>query len=143
MKEINKRIADAKVKTADIQTAPSIPDDRPEILVGSTYKVKSPGFEHAMYVTINDFIAEDGTRLPYEIFINSKNMDNFQWIIAMTVLISAVFQKGGEVAFMAEALKTIFDPKGGYFKKKIFMPSIVAEIGYVLEQHFIKIGLLT
>lgn len=120
---------------------------RPEILVGATYKVKPPQSEHAFYITVNDMVLNEGTdheeRRPYEIFINSKNTENFQWVIAVTRVISAVFRKGGDIVFLVEELKAVFDPRGGYFKKGgVFMPSIVAEIGWVLESHFTRIGLI-
>ena len=118
-----------------------------EALEGSTYKIKTPLDDHAMYVTINDIILNAGTeheqRRPFEIFINSKNMDHFQWIVALTRLMSAVFRKGGDVTFLAEELQAVFDPKGGYFKPGgKFMPSIIAEIGAVIEHHLQKIGLM-
>ena len=118
-----------------------------EALEGSTYKIKTPLDDHAMYVTINDIILNPGTvheqRRPFEIFINSKNMDHFQWIVALTRLMSAVFRKGGDVTFLAEELQAVFDPKGGYFKPGgRFMPSIIAEIGDVIEHHMQKIGLM-
>ncbi|KAA9131857.1 NrdJb [Marinihelvus fidelis] len=118
-----------------------------EALEGSTYKIKTPLDEHAMYVTINDIVLNPGTeheqRRPFEIFINSKNMDHFQWIVALTRLMSAVFRKGGDVTFLAEELQAVFDPKGGYFKPGgKFMPSIIAEIGAVIEHHLQKIGLM-
>jgi hypothetical protein len=121
--------------------------ERPETLVGSTFKVKSPLFEHALYVTINDIVLNAGTphelRRPFEIFINSKNMDHFQWIVALTRILSAVFRKGGDVTFIVEELKAVFDPRGGYFKAGgVYMPSIVAEIGGVVEQHMKNIGLI-
>ena len=118
-----------------------------ESLEGSTYKIKTPLVDHAMYVTINDIILNAGTvheqRRPFEIFINSKNMDHFQWIVALTRLMSAVFRKGGDVTFLVEELQAVFDPKGGYFKPGgKFMPSIIAEIGDVIEHHMQKIGLM-
>jgi hypothetical protein len=118
-----------------------------ESLEGSTYKIKTPLDDHAMYVTINDIVLNLGTeheqRRPFEIFINSKNMDHFQWIVALTRLMSAVFRKGGDVTFLAEELQAVFDPKGGYFKPGgKFMPSIIAEIGAVIEHHLQKIGLM-
>ena len=121
--------------------------ERPEQLIGSTFKIKSPLFEHALYVTINDIVLNAGTpheqRRPFEIFINSKNMDHFQWIVALTRIISAVFRKGGDVTFLAEEMKAVFDPRGGYFKSGgVYMPSIVAEIGAVIEQHMKNIGLI-
>lgn len=120
---------------------------RPEMLLGSTYKVKTPLSEHALYVTINDVILNSGTeheyRRPFEIFINSKNMDHFQWIVALTRIISAVFRKGGDVTFLVEELRSVFDPRGGYFKKGgKYMPSLVAEIGDAIECHLRMIGLL-
>jgi hypothetical protein len=118
-----------------------------EALEGATYKIKTPLDDHAMYVTINDIVLNLGTeheqRRPFEIFINSKNMDHFQWIVALTRLMSAVFRKGGDVTFLAEELQAVFDPKGGYFKAGgKFMPSIIAEIGAVIEHHLQKIGLM-
>ncbi len=120
---------------------------RPDMLVGSTYKVKTPMSEHAMYITINDIILNEDTehemRRPFEVFINSKNMDNFQWVVALTRLISAVFRKGGDTTFMVEELKAVFDPKGGCFKPGgVFMPSLVAEIGHSIEKHMQMIGML-
>lgn len=121
--------------------------ERPEMLLGSTYKVKTPLTEHALYITINDVILNAGTehelRRPFEIFINSKNMDHFQWIVALTRIISAVFRKGGDVTFLADELRSVFDPRGGYFKKGgKYMPSLVAEIGDAIECHLRMIGLL-
>ena len=118
------------------------------MLVGATYKIKTPQSEHALYVTINDIVLNYGTenevRRPFEIFINSKNLDHFQWVVALTRVMSAVFRKGGDVTFLVEEMKAVFDPQGGYFKSGGggFMPSIVAEIGYVLERHMKMIGLL-
>ena len=120
---------------------------RPEILVGSTYKVKTPLSEHALYITINDIILNPDTehelRRPFEIFINSKSMDHFQWVVALTRVISAVFRKGGDATFLVDELKGVFDPKGGYFKRGgRFMPSLVAEIGEAIEHHMKFIGLI-
>ena len=122
--------------------------ERPEILVGSTYKVKTPISDHAMYVTINDIVlnqnTDDEKRRPLEIFINSKNLDHYQWIVALTRVISAVFRKGGDVTFLVDELKAVFDPRGGYWQPGgKFMPSIIAELGYIVEKHLISIGLLT
>ena len=121
--------------------------ERPEMLVGSTYKVKTPISDHAMYVTINDIVLNEGTehekRRPFEVFINSKNLDHYQWIVALTRIMSAVFRKGGDVTFLVEELKAVFDPRGGYWQAGgKFMPSIIAELGYVVEKHLIMIGLL-
>jgi len=121
--------------------------ERPEALIGATYKIKSPLFEHALYVTINDIVLNPGTehelRRPFELFINSKNMEHFQWIVAITRIVSAVFRKGGDVTFLVEEMKAVFDPRGGYFKAGgVYMPSIVAEIGCVIEEHLKSIGLI-
>ncbi|MDR2878151.1 MAG: NrdJb [Chromatiales bacterium] len=121
--------------------------ERPDMLLGSTYKVKTPLTEHALYVTINDIVLNPDTehelRRPFEIFINSKNMDHFQWIVALTRIVSAVFRKGGDVTFLVEELRSVFDPRGGYFKRGgKFMPSLVAELGDVIENHLRYIGLL-
>ena len=121
--------------------------ERPEMLIGSTYKIKTPISDHAMYVTINDIVLNEGTehqqRRPFEVFINSKNLDHFQWIVALTRIISAVFRKGGDVTFLVEELKAVFDPRGGYWQPGgKFMPSIIAELGYVIEKHLQTIGLI-
>ena len=146
-----------RVAAADTSTAVEPPSaevihmhervERPEMLDGSTYKIKSPLFEHALYVTINDIVLNAGTahesRRPFEVFINSKNMDHFQWAVALTRIMSAVFRKGGDVTFIVEELKAVFDPRGGYFKAGgVYMPSIVAELGFVVEDHLKKIGML-
>ena len=121
--------------------------ERPEMLLGSTYKVKTPLSNHALYVTINDIVLNPGTahelRRPFEVFINSKNMEHFQWIVALTRIISAVFRKGGDVTFLVDELRSVFDPRGGYFKKGgKYMPSLVAEIGDAIETHMRLIGLI-
>jgi hypothetical protein len=121
--------------------------ERPDMLIGSTYKIKTPVSDHAMYVTINDMLLNEGTpheqRRPFEIFINTKNLDHFQWIVALTRIISAVFRKGGDVTFLVDELKAVFDPRGGYWQAGgRFMPSIIAELGYVIERHLQSIGLL-
>lgn len=143
--------AEAAAKQAEQQKAEVIqlgePLSRPDILIGNTYKIKTPVTEHALYITINDVIMNEGTpqehRRPFEIFINSKNMDHFQWIVALTRVMSAVFRKGGDVTFLVEELKSVFEPSGGYYKRGgKFVPSLVAEIGEVLENHLIQIGML-
>lgn len=121
--------------------------ERPEVLIGETYKIKSPLFEHAIYVTINDIVLNQGTpyeqRRPFEVFVNSKNMDHFQWIVALTRVMSAVFRKGGDVTFLVEELKAVFDPRGGYWKPGgVFVPSLVADLGNIIEQHMKMIGLI-
>jgi hypothetical protein len=121
--------------------------ERPDELIGSTYKVKTPVSDHAMYITINDIMLNEGTpqesRRPFEIFINSKNLDHYQWIVALTRVISAVFRKGGDVTFLVEELKAVFDPRGGYWKSGgKFMPSLIAEIGEIIERHLTKIGMI-
>ncbi|NBQ85840.1 MAG: NrdJb [Methylophilaceae bacterium] len=145
-----------KAKAAEAAAAPAQsativqmgePLSRPDKLVGNTYKIKTPVTEHALYITINDVVMNEGTpqehRRPFEIFINSKNMDHFQWIVALTRVMSAVFRKGGDVTFLVEELHSVFDPSGGYFKKGgKYIPSLVAEIGEVVEQHLQEIGML-
>ena len=121
--------------------------ERPDFLLGTTYKIKPPVAEHAMYITINDILLNADTdhesRQPYEVFINSKSMEHFQWVIALTRVISAVFRKGGDLTFLVEELRSVYDPNGGYFKKGgVFMPSLVAEIGAVIEKHLKAVGLM-
>jgi len=158
--KIDKKIVGYKVVTEEVKEAVINTEEakndvesmhekilRPELLFGSTYKIKTPQSEHALYITVNDVILNSGTehedRRPYEIFINSKNMEHFQWVLALTRVISGVFRKGGDISFMVEELKGVFDPRGGYFKKGgVYMPSLVAEIGHAIEVHMKQIGMI-
>lgn len=148
--KIDKKIQAFRVKrdTPDAESMVPFPEletvyegmVRPDVLVGKSYKIKTPDSEHAVYITINDAILNAGTehesKAPFEIFLNTKNPENFQWTSALTRIISAVFRKGGIVAFMADELKAVHDPRGGHFKKGHgYVPSLVAEIGLVLAQH--------
>ena len=161
MKEITQNISAAKVKSSDSDatlTAESANNKvmvnltektkRPEMLVGSTYKIKPPISDHALYITINDILLNQGTtqevRRPFEIFVNSKNMEFYSWVVALTRVISAVFRKGGDCTFLVEELKAVFDPKGGYYQPGtgIFMPSVVADIGHVIETHLKTLDML-
>ncbi len=117
------------------------PLDRPEALPGRTYKIRWPENEHAIYITINDVI-QDGRRRPFEVFINSKNMEHFAWTVGLTRMISAVFRRGGDVAFVVEELKAVFDPRGGQWMGRKYVPSLLAAIGDVIERHMIDIGFL-
>ncbi|MFW2587317.1 adenosylcobalamin-dependent ribonucleoside-diphosphate reductase [Sagittula sp. SSi028] len=117
------------------------PLDRPEHLEGNTYKLKWPDSEHAIYLTINDIIV-GGHRRPFEVFINSKNMEHYAWTLALTRMISAVFRRGGDVSFVVEELKAVFDPRGGAWVKGKYIPSILAAIGGVIEQHLVATGFL-
>ena len=119
----------------------SEPLDRPQSLDGATYKLKWPDSEHAIYITIND-IVQGGVRRPFEVFINSKNMEHFAWTVALTRMISAVFRRGGDVSFVVEELKAVFDPRGGAWMQGRYIPSILAAIGGVIERHMIAIGFL-
>jgi hypothetical protein len=150
MNKIDQKIVGYKVVNKEDEALPvekitqlmheSLP--RPNCLTGTTYKIKTPQSEHALYITINDMVL-DGVHHPYEMFINSKNMDHFQWVLALTRLVSAVWRKGGDSTFLVEELKNVFDPKGGYYKKGgVYMPSLVAEIGSVIEQHLIATGVI-
>jgi len=156
--KISNKIVGYRVTKADenSQPAPAVEStlvkmneyiERPEFLLGTTYKIKPPVAEHAMYITINDILLNEDTdhesRQPYEVFINSKSMEHFQWVIALTRVISAVFRKGGDLTFLVEELRSVYDPNGGYFKKGgVFMPSLVAEIGAVIEKHLKAVGLM-
>ena len=119
----------------------SEPLDRPAALEGQTYKVKWPGSEHALYITINDVVIA-GHRRPFEVFINSKNMEHFAWTVALTRMISAVFRRGGDISFVVEELKAVFDPRGGAWMEGKYIPSILAAIGGVIENHLISIGFI-
>jgi ribonucleoside-diphosphate reductase alpha chain len=118
------------------------PLDRPESLLGNTYKVKWPDSDHAFYITIND-IEKDGRRRPFEIFINSKNMEAYAWTLALTRMISAVFRRGGDVSFVVDELKAVFDPRGGQWMAGHYVPSLLAAIGDVIERHLIAIGFMS
>lgn len=117
------------------------PLDRPSALPGSTYKIKWADSDHAIYITVND-IEQDGRRRPFEVFINSKNMEHFAWTVALTRMISAVFRRGGDVSFVVDELKAVFDPRGGQWVKGRYVPSLLAAIGDVIEEHMVAIGFL-
>lgn len=122
--------------------------ERPDFLPSTSYKIKPPLSEHAMYITISDIVMNEGTdheeRRPFEIFLNSKDMDNYQWITAQMLLISALFRKGGDVTFIIDELKSVRDPNGGYYMKGgIFMNSLVAHIGSIIERHMKGLGLIS
>lgn len=139
-------VSEASEKTPDTDQGADViymaePLDRPQSLEGHTYKLKWPDSEHAIYVTVNDVII-NGHRRPFEVFINSKNMEHFAWTVALTRMISAVFRRGGDVSFVVEELKAVFDPRGGAWVKGKYIPSILAAIGGVLEQHMIATGFL-
>ncbi len=137
----------AQPKPKDVYEAGGIvymtqPLDRPEALPGNTYKIAWPQSEHALYITINDII-QDGRRRPFEIFINSKYMEHYAWTVALTRMISAVFRRGGDVSFVVEELKAVFDPRGGAWMEGHYVPSLLAAIGDVIERHMIDIGFMT
>lgn len=145
-------ITGAILSTAEVSSAPAPaqsgsviymtqPLDRPGSLPGNTYKVRWPESDHAIYITLNDII-QDGRRRPFEIFINSKNMEHFAWTVALTRMISAVFRRGGDVSFVVEELKAVFDPRGGHWMDGRYVPSLLAAIGEVIEQHLISIGFM-
>ncbi len=119
----------------------SEPLDRPQELEGRTYKLRWPGSEHALYITVNDLV-QDGRRRPFEIFVNSKNMEHFAWTVALTRMISAVFRRGGDVSFVVEELKAVFDPRGGAWMEGRYIPSILAAIGGVIERHLVATGFI-
>ncbi len=117
------------------------PLDRPEALPGRTYKIRWPDSDHAIYITVND-IVRDGRRRPFEVFINSKNMEHYAWTVGRTRMISAVFRRGGDVSFVVDELKAVFDPRGGQWMEGRYVPSLLAAIGEVIERHMIDIGFL-
>ncbi|PSU34838.1 NrdJb [Photobacterium lutimaris] len=160
-KKIDGKIVAFKVKSkeSDVpQAAPAVPEyevqhmhedmQRPEKLLGTTYKLKTPEHisEHSLFITVNDVVLNEGTehevRRPFEVFINSKSQEHFQWIVALTRIMSAVFRKGGDCTFLVEELRSVFDPRGGYWNKGKYVPSLIAEIGNVIEQHLTEIGML-
>ncbi|HEY4113187.1 MAG TPA: adenosylcobalamin-dependent ribonucleoside-diphosphate reductase [Rhizomicrobium sp.] len=132
----------ARLKQDGVVVQLTQPLDRPEVLVGQTYKIKWADSDHAFYITIND-IQADGRRRPFEIFINSKNMEAYAWTLALTRMISAVFRRGGDVSFVVDELKAVFDPRGGQWMGGRYIPSLLAAIGEVIERHLIAIGFMT
>jgi ribonucleoside-diphosphate reductase alpha chain len=118
------------------------PLSRPEELPGQTYKLRWPESDHAIYITIND-IVQDGRRRPFEVFINSKNTEHYAWTVALTRMISAVFRRGGDVSFVVDELKAVFDPRGGQWMQGRYVPSLLAAIGDVIERHMIDIGFIS
>ncbi|MHA6962577.1 TSCPD domain-containing protein [Zobellella denitrificans] len=144
MRKIERKIVGCEVITPSSSRDGPLPEPaaRPEALWGTTYKIKTPLLEHALYVTINDLVQDEdgGRRRPYEIFINSRNMEHYQWVVALTLLISAVFRRGGDIRFIVDELRAVFDPQGGYFRPGgRYMPSLVAEIADVIERHLAAI----
>ncbi|CCQ74747.1 LAGLIDADG family homing endonuclease [Magnetospira sp. QH-2] len=119
------------------------PLDRPEALPGATYKLRWPESDHAIYVTLNDLIDDTGRRRPFEVFINSKDTEHYAWTVGLTRMISAVFRRGGDVSFVVEELKNVFDPRGGHWMGGRYIPSLLAAMGEVIEQHMIAIGFIT
>ena len=136
-------VLDVMPATAPVASIPAAGElmRRSEKLSGATYKLRWPEAEHAMYVTIND-IEQDGIIRPFEVFVNSKNLEHYAWVVALTRMISAVFRRGGEVAFVAEELKQVFDPRGGQWSNGRYVPSLVAAIGDVIERHMVQTGFL-
>ncbi|MCP5074244.1 MAG: adenosylcobalamin-dependent ribonucleoside-diphosphate reductase [Rhodobacteraceae bacterium] len=139
-------VSEADEKAPEVDTGADVvyiaqPLDRPEALEGNTYKIKWPESEHAIYITINDII-QNGKRRPFEVFINSKNMEHYAWTLALTRMISAVFRRGGDVSFVVEELGAVFDPRGGAWVQGKYIPSILAAIGGVIEEHLIRIGFI-
>ena len=139
-------LSEPPARPADIYEAGGViymtqPLDRPEALPGSTYKIRWPDTDHAIYITLND-IVQDGRRRPFEVFINSKNMEHYAWTVALTRMISAVFRRGGDVSFVVDELKAVFDPRGGQWSNGHYVPSLLAAIGEVIERHMIDIGFL-
>jgi hypothetical protein len=160
VQKINSKIVGFKVRSQEpeVQAEPVQPEviveymhenmPRPDILLGTTYKLKTPEHisEHSLFITINDVVLNEGTeheiRRPFEVFINSKSLEHYQWIVALTRIMSAVFRKGGDCTFLVEELRSVFDPKGGYWNKGKYVPSLIAEIGNIIEQHLTKIGMM-
>ena len=145
--ELPLEVPAAKARPRDIGDSGSVvhmfqPLDRPEALPGATYKVQWPESEHAIYITLNDLIDDNGRRRPFEVFINSKNMEHYAWTVALTRIISAVFRRGGDVSFIVDELKAVFDPRGGHWMGGRYIPSLLAAIGEVIERHMIAIGFL-
>lgn len=142
------KVAGEKKRTAAVRQATGAvvqmfePLDRPDALPGSTYKVRWPENDHAIYITLSDLLDDQGRRRPFEVFINSKNTEHYAWTVALTRMISAVFRRGGDVSFVVEELKAVFDPRGGHWMGGKYVPSLLAAIGEVIERHMLAIGFL-
>ncbi len=139
-------VSEEEDKVPEVDTGAEVvyiaePLDRPAALDGYTYKIKWPETEHAIYITINDVI-QNGQRRPFEVFINSKNMEHYAWTLALTRMVSAVFRRGGDVSFVVEELKAVFDPRGGAWMNGSYIPSILAAIGGVIEEHMVRIDFI-
>lgn len=115
-------------------------EPRPRALEGATYKLKWPNEPHAFYVTFTDMEDAAGVRRPFEMFINSKNVDHFAWTVALTRMISAVFRRSQDSSFVAKELREVFDPKGGAFMQGRYVPSLLAALGDVVAEHMTSIG---
>jgi ribonucleoside-diphosphate reductase alpha chain len=139
-------VLEVKRDTPAVTGATEEPEARPETLPGRTYKLRWPESDHAIYITVNDILSADGEgpsiRRPFEVFINSKNMEHYAWTVALTRMISAVFRRGGDVGFVVEELKAVFDPRGGQWMNGRYVPSLLAAIGDVIERHMIETGFL-
>jgi len=149
--KITQKIIGYSVKAKEQATAPPKVElnetmQRPTTLRGTTYKLKTPLTDHAFYITINDIVLEAGkpnqSVRPFEIFFNSKNVEHYQWMVALTRIVSAVFRKGGDCTFLVSELKDVFDPRGGYFKQGQYIPSMLWEIGDILNTHFEMLGII-
>jgi ribonucleoside-diphosphate reductase alpha chain len=149
MASVPRRTAEAAAGSADVVRM-SEPLQREAVLEGATYKLRWPGSDHSLYITIND-IERDGhaggvpsaRRRPFEVFINTKNLEHYAWTVALTRMISAIFRRGGDVTFVVEELKAIFDPQGGQWMRGRYVPSLIAAIGEVIEGHMIRTGFLS
>lgn len=139
-------VLEVKRETPAVTAATEEPEARPETLPGRTYKLRWPESDHAIYITVNDILSPDGDgrilRRPFEVFINSKNMEHYAWTVALTRMISAVFRRGGDVGFVVEELKAVFDPRGGQWMNGRYVPSLLAAIGDVIERHMVETGFL-
>ena len=138
------------ISSCEVVTSSSKQDPKPSetavfrrnpVLDGSTYKIKPPDSDHAVYVTINHAVMDNKPRL-MEIFINSKNMEHFAWVVALTRVISAIFRHEVRPTFLVEELRSVFDPRGGYWAGGKYIPSLVAEIGNCLQQHMERLGIV-
>jgi len=117
-------------------------EPRQDVLNAKVYKLKSSFVDYAIYITLSYKLDDNGNRIPYEIFINSKDLTKSAEYAVLTRLISAVFRRSEDPTFIIEELKSIYDPNGGHFKEGRYYPSIYAEIGDILEKFFFDIGIM-
>jgi ribonucleoside-diphosphate reductase alpha chain len=112
--------------------------ERPRILQGRTYKLKWPQTGDNWYITITH---RGG--VPFEVFITTKVAAHAEWVQALSILLTAVLRRGGDVKFLITELQGIHSASGGQYitEQRKFRHSQVAAIGGVIEEEFRVLGM--